>query len=290
MTDDTDYDPGLANIADERSGMMRFLPMMVVGVAITGFFVLAWYAYHAGTKSVKEEDLLLVEADDNPFKEAPADPGGMKFPHQDKTIFEAISGESNKNPQVERVLPAPEEPMEKPGSDEGDTKSWVNESLRSEKSVEELTKPDAKAAADALEADRSAAPVMTAPLKKAEPKVAAPVMKEMPKEEPKPVVKEAPQEEAKPLAKATPAFTPSSGSGKIQLAAFRDEDEALKQWEKIQAKHTALLGGYEPSVQRADLGSKGIFFRLQVHGVGNPSDLCAQLKSAGQACIIASGK
>ena len=44
----------------------RFLPAVVVMGALAGFTTLAWYAYHAGAQSTREDDLLVVEADKAP--------------------------------------------------------------------------------------------------------------------------------------------------------------------------------------------------------------------------------
>ena len=106
----------------------RWLPGVVVVSALTGFSVLAWYAYTTSTQSSNEEDLIVVEADKTPMKEKPLDPGGMKFPNQDKTVFETFSNGTQQQPKVERVLPAPEEPLPK-NIDTSGTKTWVNEKL-----------------------------------------------------------------------------------------------------------------------------------------------------------------
>jgi hypothetical protein len=89
---------------------------------------LAWYAYQTGSQSLKEEDLLVVEADKTPMKEKPSDPGGMQFPNQDKTIFDTFSGNNQQPAKVERVLPTPEEPMSK-NMDNSETKTWINDKL-----------------------------------------------------------------------------------------------------------------------------------------------------------------
>ena len=106
----------------------KWLPAVVVISALTGFSVLAWYAYTTSTQSANEEDLLIVEAEKTQMKEKPLDPGGMKFPNQDKTVFETFSNGSQQPPKVERVLPAPEEPMPRHLDTTG-TKTWVNEKL-----------------------------------------------------------------------------------------------------------------------------------------------------------------
>ena len=118
-------------IVSNDSGLTRWAPLVVVLGVVAGFVTLSWYAYHAGIQSVKEEDLVVVEADKTPMKEKPSDPGGMQFPNQDKTVFETFSGNNAKQPpKVERVLPVPEEPMAKEKDAEASgTTTWVNKDI-----------------------------------------------------------------------------------------------------------------------------------------------------------------
>ncbi len=117
-------------IVSNDSGLTRWAPLVVVLGVVAGFVTLSWYAYHAGIQSVKEEDLVVVEADKTPMKEKPSDPGGMQFPNQDKTVFETFSGNSKQPPKVERVLPVPEEPMAKEKDPEASgTTTWVNKDI-----------------------------------------------------------------------------------------------------------------------------------------------------------------
>lgn len=113
----------------DNSGMARWAPLAVVLTVVGGFVALSWYAYHAGMQSVREEDLLVVEADKSPIKERPADPGGMQFPNQDKTIFDTFGSNGQPTPPaVERVLPKPEEPSPK-ALDTSETSTYVNNNL-----------------------------------------------------------------------------------------------------------------------------------------------------------------
>jgi len=93
------------------SKMPKWFSSAVLLGSVFGFILLAYYSYQNGGKPVKEEDLLVVEADKTPIKEKPTDAGGMQFPNQDKTIYETFSGGAAPLAKVERVLPAPEEPM-----------------------------------------------------------------------------------------------------------------------------------------------------------------------------------
>jgi tetratricopeptide (TPR) repeat protein len=74
----------------------------------------------------------------------------------------------------------------------------------------------------------------------------------------------------------------------VQIASASTEDAAWSTWKKMQAKHKALVSK-EPVVVRADLGTKGVFYRVRLVGFGTQSDAnseCASLKSKGVKCYI----
>lgn len=117
-----------------EGGFLRWMSVIVVLVAIAGFFGLAWYAYRSGTESVSAEEVPMVESDSAPMKEAPADPGGVQIPNQDKTVYDTIAGNAAKDHSVaERVLPGPEEPMAVKQDTSADktakTQTWINDKI-----------------------------------------------------------------------------------------------------------------------------------------------------------------
>ena len=90
------------------------------------------------------------------------------------------------------------------------------------------------------------------------------------------------------------ASAPSSGGGGrylVQVSSQRSEAEAQTSFRSIQAKYSGVLGGQPHVVRRADLGSKGIYYRAMVGPFGSREEairLCSSLKSAGGACVIQS--
>jgi tetratricopeptide (TPR) repeat protein len=79
-----------------------------------------------------------------------------------------------------------------------------------------------------------------------------------------------------------------SSAAKIQFAAYRSESEAQAGWEKLRARHGKKLSGLNPIIERADLGEKGIFYRLKAGPLANPgaaAALCAEFKALGQDCV-----
>ncbi len=74
----------------------------------------------------------------------------------------------------------------------------------------------------------------------------------------------------------------------IQLGALKTEADAQAEWKRLVARNGNLLAGLSPSVQKADLGAKGIFYRLRGGPVSaeQGAALCVKLKAAGQSCMV----
>jgi hypothetical protein len=149
MADEEEDSRPVAYDDDEtESGMFRWMSALVVLLAVAGFFGLAWYAYKSGGEAVDEKDVEIVKADKTPIKEAPANPGGMQIPNQDKTVYGLISGKTEK-PVVERILPAPEEPLQR-----GDTETWMSDSVKNKgddiDGETDVAKPESPVREDAL--------------------------------------------------------------------------------------------------------------------------------------------
>lgn len=92
-----------------------------------------------------------------------------------------------------------------------------------------------------------------------------------------------------------PAAKPAAGRGhQVQIHAARSEEQAMDAWKALKKKHKDLLGALEPEVVRADLGAKGIYFRLRAGPLAGDTEartLCGSLKERKVGCmVIAPGK
>lgn len=70
----------------------------------------------------------------------------------------------------------------------------------------------------------------------------------------------------------------------VQLAARRDQTSALAAFADLQQKYPSILNGLAPTIKKADLGDKGVWYRLWVGPMdtrGNAQDVCGKLKNAG---------
>ena len=97
---------------------------------------------------------------------------------------------------------------------------------------------------------------------------------------------------ATPLAQGRPrrGATASAGGYKVQLAAFRSRQDALRAWQRIRARHGRILGGLQPIITTKQLGGAGTFYRLSIGPLPSRQQaarLCQQLIARGEPdCLI----
>lgn len=109
---------------------------------------------------------------------------------------------------------------------------------------------------------------------------------------PAPAPQPAGQQPAAPQAAAQPPkpSTPAGGAGnwRVQLASVRSESEATAEWKRLSGKHADALGGVGMQIVKADLGEKGIFYRVQGGGIdeSRAKSVCAQLRAQNVGCVV----
>ncbi len=100
------------------------------------------------------------------------------------------------------------------------------------------------------------------------------------------VIKQA--EVKKPLPKKP--IVNSSSNYVVQVASLRSREEANVLWTSLSTKMKPVFSSsHFADVKRADLGDRGIYYRLRISGLASKSaanSLCTQLKSRGQDCIV----
>jgi cell division protein FtsN len=93
-------------------------------------------------------------------------------------------------------------------------------------------------------------------------------------------------------ASVAPAPRASSGGGgrfHVQVASQKSESDAEASYRSIQSKYSSVLGGQPHTVRRADLGTKGVYYRAMVGPFASREQavqLCSSLKSAGGDCVV----
>ena len=88
-------------------------------------------------------------------------------------------------------------------------------------------------------------------------------------------------------AAAKPAADQQTGGARIQLASVRSEEAARQEWDRIRRANPDLLGSASANFVRADLGDKGVFYRLQTAPIADADRICGELKRRNIGCIIA---
>ncbi len=85
----------------------------------------------------------------------------------------------------------------------------------------------------------------------------------------------------------------AAGDYFVQLASVKSDQSAHKEWARLRKIHTELLDDLTLDVQRADLGDRGIFFRIRTGPFPNRAtaqDMCAQIKAADLGCLVVRDK
>jgi cell division septation protein DedD len=282
-------------------------------IALGGALAVAYKQSGGGMGS----DTPLVQADARPVKEAPAQPGGKEFPHKNKLIYDRL--QNGDQPETERLVPRQEElalpampgvtaglpqqvatagapiaadpaavaSVDEPAADGGPRR--VKTLMVRPDGTVVPSAPGAAPAAGAPAAAPAAPPAQAqaaapgAPPPAAAPQQAAAAPEQVaaiPQAQPAPKPKPAP----KPAAKKAPS------SYVVQVGSRKNQTEALATFADMQQKYPSLLGSYRPMVQKADLGSKGVWYRLRIGPIASKSDaskLCSKLKSQGLPdCLV----
>ncbi len=302
---------------EEKRMDRRWLAAGLLLGAVIFFAGSIWYAFKSGQRSGMQIVVPVIKAESAPAKQKPETPGGMNPPHQDKLIFDRVDpGQSEA--REEKLRPEPEKPLESamapppkpqpapepeapapapliPQTGESKPGEGVSEETQvaeseppmgpppvwSEPTVAEAPAAQASPTPDVAQQDlppaAGAASAPTAPA--AAPTAAAP----------------APQEIPEQLALAEPAAgtaTPSGGF-RVQVASFRSEESADKEWNRLLRRHRDLLGSVKHIIDRADLGAeRGVFYRVQIGPFPDraaASDLCAKLRAREASCIVVKG-
>ncbi|WP_022727107.1 SPOR domain-containing protein [Fodinicurvata sediminis] len=283
-------------------GPRRLIPAVIAVLGFLLFAGIVWYAYSWGRSDGASEAIPIVEAPEGPEKERPENPGGMEVPYQDTLVLNPGNGQGE-GQEVERLLPPPEEPVEREETEASqepteeataELDAAGEEELQQTTAEETETEETSAASEEAGEAESSDTGETPEDLTEAsvegEGETAS---SEEAAEDVEDV--EAGAEEAATEEDATQEPSVSSQSVaqgfRIQLAAVRSTEAAEAEWQRLQAKHEALLGSLSLNIERAELGEQGVYYRIQAGPFSDEQaaeTLCEDLKSRDQACLVRS--
>jgi len=288
--------------------------LLVTGAGLGGFL---FGDRLIGLGSEMTGQVPTIHAAEGPIKVRPENPGGQEIPFREYDINNRMKGEEAST-RVENLLPPPEQAKAPPqGQPVREGAAAPKSAARTEPLLPEpqpasppqpvARAPDFKAApAPQAAASQPPAPTAPPPAKAVAqgPLQLVPKAQQAPAVEPvvappppAPEATPAPAETASvaPSANPVPAAPQRVGAGwQVQLAAARDIKAAEAEGERLKSKHSDLLGSMRVAVMQADLGAKGVFYRVRL-GPAKDQDqaraICAQLTKRGQGCLaVAPGK
>lgn len=275
-----------------RRGLLA-LGAAVVGIAAFAGVIL--YAYNRGDRVAPDGGPPVLEADATPTKLRPEQPGGMEVPHQDKLVFDRLNqGARDDRPKVEHLLPPPEAPLPRPVVT---PQVPAMPALPPPPAVAPLPSGATTTVPRGIPDDVLPPVVPQAPVQvQAGLPPALPTggqssqVASLPAAPPKAPPKAAVPQPAQPTV-AQPPKAPAAAAGggfRIQLASVRTEAEAAAEWKRLAGRHPGALGGLNMQVAKADLGEKGVYYRVQGGSVdeARAKTICAQLKAQNVGCVV----
>jgi hypothetical protein len=84
-----------------------------------------------------------------------------------------------------------------------------------------------------------------------------------------------------PRGPATPEY--------LQIASYPSQELAEKALRNFQIEHGDLAGVFLPDIKKADLGAKGVWYRLRLGpfpGITTAAEACEKMKKEGLTCLI----
>lgn len=242
---------------DEEEGGSHLPVVIVISLLVLAAFGgVVWLAYNNGVARGRADVPVSAAAQNAPSEQPAVAPGSGALPRKQIKIYQQQAGSEEDAGQETATTPpaqlTPPTPV-----------------LRSQPA-------EAKPVVQAPPAREAATP-KSAPVTQATPPPAAPA------------VKPAAQTPAKQPV-ATPVQAAAGGSYLLQVGAYKSQSDADAAWKVYQAKHAALLSGFGSNIQKADLGDKGVWYRLRVGSFADKDTaaaMCDRLKAEGAACFPA---
>lgn len=241
----------------------------LAGLAMAG--VVGWFVLAPRYQDNNPEDVPVITRPQTVVKMQPSEPGDVELAAQERTVYEIIEKKPAGEEQAQLAAP-----VEQPNAEAIDR-------LVEETVVAETEKAVPAAGAESL---TQSAPAVSVPAaeKTAEEKtetVSVPVVKTAEVKELPAVKKEAET--------ANKAAVIKSGSWQVQLMSSPNKAAVEKSWLTMSKKY-AVLKDLPHEIESADLGAKGIFYRLKAGSFASKNEavsLCASIKAAGGSCFTA---
>lgn len=273
---------------EERKNEIDNSRSLFIG-ALAGLFmagIVGWFVLAPRYQTNNEDNIPLISRPQQPVKVLPAGMNEVDVKSQDRSVYDVLAKnepkeentnivESTETPNSEAIEKLVEEVVANaPETPTPEVESLtavavapvaeVKEELKTEETKIEETKTEAAVAV----AEKTVAP--------------EPVKEEVKVEEVK-------KEEVAKVAEATkPVNEIKKGTWSVQLMSSPNKPAVEKSWTTMSKKYSVLKDlPYE--VEKADLGAKGVFYRLKAGSLPTKAEataLCSKLKAAGGSCFV----
>lgn len=257
-------------IRDDETARGPLILTLAIGVLIV-FAAVVWNTYRQGVRP-QDGALPMVVAEAQPYKRVPDDRGGVQIDDLDRMLYDVIDGSTREPASAPQQVASRSDAYLKGGPPLDLRPSSSQETGPAEgasRQVPQAAEPDSivpgEIESEALE-----------PLPPLEPARSQPSQ---------PV-----RVEEQPVSEPEPRFAFAKGGDYlVQISALRSEAAATDAWKRASRSHPQIFEGASMSIERADLGAKGVFYRLRAGAFGSregAADFCSAYKSEGGDCIV----
>ena len=273
---------------EERKNEIDNSRSLFIG-ALAGLFmagIVGWFVLAPRYQTNNEDNIPLISRPQQPVKVLPAGMNEVDVKSQDRSVYDVLDKNEPKEENTNIV-----ESTETPNSEA--IEKLVEEVVANapETPTPEVESLTAVAVAPVAEVKEE---LKTAETKIEETKTETAVAVAEKTVALEPVKKEVKVEEVKKeeVAKVAEATTPvneiKKGTWSVQLMSSPNKPAVEKSWTTMSKKYSVLKDlPYE--VEKADLGAKGVFYRLKAGSLPTKAEataLCSKLKAAGGSCFV----
>ncbi len=272
---------------EERKNEIDNSRSLFIG-ALAGLFmagIVGWFVLAPRYQTNNEDNIPLISRPQQPVKVLPAGMNEVDVKSQDRSVYDVLAKNEPKEENTNIV-----ESTETPNSEA--IEKLVEEVVANAPEtptpeVESLTAvavaPVAEVKEEVKTEETKVEEVKTETVAVAEETVAPEPVKEEVK------VEEVKKEEVVKVAEATkPVNEIKKGTWSVQLMSSPNKPAVEKSWTTMSKKYSVLKDlPYE--VEKADLGAKGVFYRLKAGSLPTKAEataLCSKLKAAGGSCFV----
>lgn len=275
----------LANIGPKAA-------FFIVLIALSFMVGVVWKLY-SGASNKDAQNVPIVRADSEPLKITPDDPGGMEIRHKESTLFSAIKKErEEEGGQIENLL-----------ADDENEEPMPRSQLFAGLNTNEIEGENAPTPLDQplVSEEEIAEEVVEEVVEEKTPEISTPEPIEVPEKvpekvevKPEPVKQAAPSPAPAPVEVRTESMPvvskeeSATGDYFIQLASTKDKASAESEWKKFTQKYSAI-SNLPYRIQTADLGEKGVFYRIQAGPISKESAVakCVEIKKiTPNGCLV----